>query len=106
MPYGDPSDPEYRRLKYVRYTDDALLGFVGPKSEAREIKWQIGNFLWEMLQLEMSKEKTLITNATEEHARFLGYEVSMAKADSQMCGKRRSINGVPILKVPSEVARE
>src|SRR5512135_3697777 len=31
-------DPHYRRLKYVRYADDFLLGFVGPKSEAKTIR--------------------------------------------------------------------
>jgi group II intron reverse transcriptase/maturase len=37
LPAGDPNDPDFRRLKYVRYCDDWLLGFAGPKSEAEEI---------------------------------------------------------------------
>jgi group II intron reverse transcriptase/maturase len=35
MPSRDPQDPEYRRLRYIRYADDWLLGFCGPRSEAR-----------------------------------------------------------------------
>src|SRR6266487_4252214 len=38
LPSQDPDDPDFRRLKYVRYADDFLLGFVGPRSEAEEIK--------------------------------------------------------------------
>jgi len=33
LPSIDPMDPGYRRLRYVRYADDHLLGFTGPKAE-------------------------------------------------------------------------
>ena len=65
------NDPNFRRLLYVRYADDFLLGFIGPKSEAEEIKQQIGKFLQEELKLELSDTKTLITHARTEAARFL-----------------------------------
>ena len=58
-------DPAYRRLKYVRYADDFLLGFHGPESEAETIKGRIGDFLRDHLKLELSPEKTLITPASE-----------------------------------------
>ncbi len=38
LPSQDMADPTYRRLRYVRYADDWLLGFAGPKAEAAEIK--------------------------------------------------------------------
>ena len=38
LPSQDPDDPAYRRLHYVRYADDWLLGFAGPKAEAETIK--------------------------------------------------------------------
>src|SRR5712692_5642389 len=38
LPSQNPADPAYRRLHYVRYADDWLLGFAGPKAEAEEIK--------------------------------------------------------------------
>lgn len=103
-PYGDPEDPEFRRLKYVRYADDFLLGFVGPRTEAEEIKRRVGAFL-QSIGLTMSEEKTLITNATTGRARFLGYEVTMAKGDSRKYDGRRSINGQPTLRVPQDVVR-
>jgi group II intron reverse transcriptase/maturase len=37
-PNVDPNDPGYRRLRYIRYADDFLLGFNGPRDEAEEIK--------------------------------------------------------------------
>src|SRR5215469_14365442 len=61
LPWGDPNDPGYRRLRYVRYADDWLLGFSGPKKEAEEIKSRIGAFLRDELKLELSDSKTLIT---------------------------------------------
>ncbi len=72
----DTNDPDYRRLRYVRYADDFLLGFIGPREEAEEIKQQLGTFLQEDLKLELSQAKTLITHARTEAARFLGYEIT------------------------------
>ncbi|MEM9824893.1 MAG: hypothetical protein AAF985_27665, partial [Bacteroidota bacterium] len=45
----DPTDPNFRRLRYCRYADDFILGFVGTKSEAREIKARISHFLSDKL---------------------------------------------------------
>ncbi|MCX5182974.1 reverse transcriptase/maturase family protein [Streptomyces sp. NBC_00268] len=69
MPSGDPQDPGYRRLRYVRYADDTLLGFTGPKAEAEEIKERLTQFLRTELKLELSPEKTLITHARTTTAR-------------------------------------
>jgi hypothetical protein len=37
IPSGDPSDAGFRRLRYVRYCDDWLLGFTGPKRAFRDV---------------------------------------------------------------------
>ena len=100
LPSVDANDPNYRRLKYVRYADDFLLGFIGPKSEALEIKRKIGIFL-ETLGLRMSEKKTLITHATTGRARFLGYDIYIAKSN-----ERRAVNGMPRLSVPREIAKD
>jgi group II intron reverse transcriptase/maturase len=106
LPAGDPTDPNYRRLRYVRYADDFLLGFIGPRSEAEEIKRQVGAFLCEELKLELSHEKTLITHARTQCARFLGYEVSVLQDDTARTHSgRRRINGVVGLRVPRAVIR-
>jgi hypothetical protein len=38
LPSIDIHDPNYRRLRYCRYADDFILGFIGPKSEAETIR--------------------------------------------------------------------
>jgi group II intron reverse transcriptase/maturase len=99
-------DPDFRRLRYVRYADDFLLGFIGPKEEAEEIKRRIGEFLQRELKLELSKTKTLITHAREERARFLGYEIGTTQNNSKQTNKRRSVNGAIWLGVPKDVIEE
>src|SRR3954470_1599392 len=60
LPSKDPYDPDFRRLRYVRYADDWLLGFAGPRHEAEEIKARITAFLLDELRLELSESKTLV----------------------------------------------
>ncbi|MFL5704401.1 MAG: reverse transcriptase domain-containing protein [Ktedonobacteraceae bacterium] len=110
LPSQNPTDPNFRRLRYCRYADDFLLGFVGPKAEAEEIKQQIKTFLQEELHLELSEAKTLITHAKSEAARFLGYEIITLQKDtkqiaSQYGSRRRSINGQIGLRIPRDVLR-
>lgn len=98
-------DPEFRRLKYVRYADDFLLGFVGTCQEAEEIKSRLSAFLREQLKLELSEEKTLITHARSEKARFLGYELCITQDDRKHTNGRRSVNAVVNLRVPKSVLK-
>ncbi len=107
LPSGDPSDPEYRRLRYVRYADDFVLGFIGPKAEAREIRESLETFLRDSLALELSREKTFITHATSKAARFLGYELVNQQADDKHDHRgRRRVNGQIGLRVPANVIEQ
>lgn len=104
LPSKDTHDPDFRRLRYVRYADDFLLGFLGPKAEAETIKEKLRTFLRESLKLELSPEKTLITHASTQAARFLGYDILALRCDTKHDRlKRRVINGVIGLRVPAEV---
>ena len=105
LPTGDPYDPGYRRLRYVRYADDILLGFAGPKAEAEEIKRRLAQFLQEDLKLELSETKTLITHARTSAARFLGYEITTQHADQIITDGRRTANGSIRLRVPGDVIK-
>jgi len=109
VPSGDLNDPGYRRLRYTRYADDHLLGFIGPKAEAEEIKDRLAAFLREQLKLELSAQKTLITHARTGAARYLGYDISVWHCDSKVTrgqrATRRSINGHIVLRVPDEVIK-
>ena len=110
-PAGDPNDPDYRRLRYIRYADDHLLGFIGPKAEAETIKQRLATFLRDDLKLELNQDKTLITHGRTQAARFLGYEITVQHADEKVSrGGRinrglRSINGKIQLRVPKDVVK-
>lgn len=88
FPSGDEMDGSYRRLKYIRYADDFILGVIGSKEEAQRIKEDIKSFLSESLALELSEEKTLITH-TGKSAKFLGYEITVTRNNHQ----RRDVQG-------------
>ncbi len=106
LPSLDPQDPGYRRLRYVRYCDDHLLGFIGPKAEAEEIKTRLAVFLRDDLKLEPNEEKTLITHARTGVARFLGYEITVRHAGARKLTRgRRSANGSIGLRVPTTVIK-
>ena len=85
----DPQDPNFRRLYYQRYADDFLVGVIGSKADAVALKAWLGDHLRTELQLELSAEKTLITNA-KERVRFLGYDIMREK-------------GVRVLRVHTKV---
>jgi len=100
----DPNDPVYRRLRYVRYADDFLLGFVGPKKEAEAIRRRLGGYLRDELKLTLSPEKTLITHARDEKAKFLGHEITVTRCGSLIAEDgRRVTNGNIALLMPRRV---
>ena len=67
------------------------------------MKQQLGHFLQETLKLEMSQEKTLITHASTEKARFLNYHIVNQQCDTKHTKKRRIANGRIGLLVPPDV---
>jgi len=106
LPSKDFNDPNYRRLRYVRYADDFLLGFCGPKQEAEEIKDRLRDFLQESLKLNLSPEKTLITHARTQKARFLGYEICVSHNNLHRANGVRRSNGKVCLLIPSDVIND
>jgi group II intron reverse transcriptase/maturase len=100
IPRGDPGDPRYRRLRYIRYADDHLLGFTGPRAEAEQIKQRLAAFLHDDLKLELNEDKTLITHARTQAASFLGYQITV-----QHSRDRPAVNGVVRLRVPRPVIK-
>jgi len=104
-PCTDQFDSEYRRLRYIRYADDFLLGFAGPKDEAEEIKEQLKMFLRDHLKLDLSSDKTLITNALTEKAKFLGYDISANALLYHGKGYGRITLRIPIKKLSEKIAR-
>ncbi len=104
------NDPDFRRLRYMRYADDSILALDGSKKDAEEIKRKLEEFL-KSIKLEMSKEKTLTTHAEKDKARFLNYFISINWNDTKQtidCKgiKKRCINGGIKLEIPVDVSNE
>jgi len=76
-------DPSYKRLKYVRYADDFLIGIIGCKADCVEIRDNIHNFLLNELKLKFNLDKTIITNARDDKAHFLGMDISITPVSTK-----------------------
>lgn len=102
-PVVKPNDEDFKRMYYTRYADDFLIGMIGSKQEAQQVKQKLTKFLKEELQLNLSQEKTLITHSSKP-AQFLGYDVMVSRnQDRKMCkdGRmRRSKSYTCTLYVP------
>ncbi len=111
LPSGDPYDKNFRRIKYIRYADDVLLGFIGSKNEAIKIREEIAEFLKEELKLELSMDKTLITHAAKGRARFLNYEINAGIVNDKLTKgtdgiKKRALNYRIQLRMPKDVLKK
>ncbi|MFR9542287.1 MAG: reverse transcriptase domain-containing protein [Rikenellaceae bacterium] len=108
IPSANSMDSNYKRIKYTRYADDFLIGVIGSKSDCIKVKDDITNFLCNRLKLELSTEKTLITNA-QNPAKFLGFEIYIRKSNKtrrDMYGNPiRSLNGKVVLELNADVLR-
>ena len=67
-------DANWRKLKYVRYADDILLGFIGPRHEAISILTEISNFASVYCSLDLSIPKSGVVHH-EKGVQFLGYKL-------------------------------
>lgn len=109
IPYSDPFDTGYKRLQYIRYADDFLIGVIGSKEDAQAIKAQVSAFAASSLKLELSDEKTLVTHSAKR-ARFLGYDIYIRRSNAAKRDKNgrltRSLNGSVCLELPSDIMRK
>lgn len=107
-PHTDPMDSDFKRLQYVRYADDFIVGIIGSKEDARRLKSKIKEYLENSLKLELSEEKILITNSSDK-AKFLGYEIYVRKTNVVTTNKKgiksRNLNGTVCLSVSMKAIR-
>lgn len=85
------------RIHYCRYADDWIIGIVGDRSLAERLKAEVGNFLQDTLKLEMSKEKTKITNLSVDRAHFLGVEIHVPNPRESKLVTRNMMDGRKIV---------
>ena len=109
FPYSDQFDANYRRIQYVRYADDFIVGVIGSKEDAQAVKEQIGAFVANALKLELSDEKTLVTHSAKR-ARFLGYDIYVRRSNVAQKDKKgrkiRFLSGTVCLELPMEIMRK
>ena len=51
-------DADYKRIVYTRYADDFLIGIIGSKEDATQLKENLTIFLKEKLDLELSQDNS------------------------------------------------
>jgi len=92
-----------KKLKYVRYADDFLVGVNGSHEDCVELKHKLTEFISNTLKMELSDEKTLITHSNQ-YARFLGYDVRVRRDGAVRRRKdnvlQRTLNNSVELNVP------
>jgi group II intron reverse transcriptase/maturase len=111
MPAVEVNDPNFIRIKYLRYADDWLVGICGPRTLAEQVKEELNSFLHDHLKLTLSEEKTRITHAREEQAQFLGTQLFIGRGGIQRVVtinnglskpfKRRSTGSEIIMETPT-----
>lgn len=62
IPCKDPIDSNFRRLQYVRYAEEFIIGIIGSKADEQAVKQKISQYNSETLRLELSDEKTFIND--------------------------------------------
>jgi RNA-directed DNA polymerase len=114
LPASNPLDPDYRRLFYVRYADDFLIGIIGNKQEATQVFNEVQNFLNTTLKLEISEEKSGIHHA-KEGTSFLGYVVKnlsnekllkVHRKETKVVATQRTVRDRLSLRVPDHKMSE
>lgn len=88
--FADPMDSNYKRMQYVRYADDFIIGVIGNKEDCLKIKQDLTVFLEDKLKLGLSQDKTLITNSTNK-ARFLGYDIQVKRSSHTKTDKNGNL---------------
>ena len=94
IPAMQVNDPDFIRVRYLRYADDWIIGICGSQALAEDLKQQIKTVLWEKLKLTLSEEKTRITNARTEEASFLGTMLQIGRGGEAKVKQQKNCLGI------------
>ena len=99
-------DPNFKRMRFVRYADDFVISIIGSKAEANSILKEVDNFMTKKLKVELAKEKTGVLHASTG-TRFLGYDIKIVRNSHRVVktrgGTRRPMMaGIATLEWPME----
>lgn len=82
VPTSDSHDPNFRRMRHIRYADDFVIGIIGSKAEAMALLTDLHAFMADRLKVELAAEKTGVVHATEG-SRFLGYDIKIVSSANE-----------------------
>lgn len=107
-PTTQTHDPNFRRMRFVRYADDFVISIIGSKADAQQILAHLHAFMTQRLKVELADDKTGIVHGAKG-TRFLGYDISIVSAPNRVRrtrgGVRRSmLVGTATLQWPTELA--
>lgn len=69
----------FKRIYYIRYADEILLGLITSKKDAKKIIIKINKFLYKYLKLNLNLNNCLINLSYENSVEFLGFLISRYK---------------------------
>jgi len=101
-------DPNFRRMRFVRYADDFVIAIIGAKADAQQTLVELTAFMTQTLKVELAADKTGIVHGSEG-TRFLGYDIKIVTDPKRVVrtlgGSRRSMmSGSATLEWPMERA--
>lgn len=86
---SDTTDPNFRRLEYIRYADDFVILVAGSLKDAGFIKAKVKDILKTKCGLELNDENTTINNMTKKWS-YLGTEIRKMRVNSTWLVKHAS----------------
>lgn len=72
--YSTITKPEF----FIRYADDWVI-ITNNKSSAEYWKYKVGKYLRDTMKLELSEEKTHVTNMRKKAIKFLGFKIKVVQ---------------------------
>jgi group II intron reverse transcriptase/maturase len=93
IPIGNPLDPNFKRLEYIRYADDFVILIEGNKNDAINVKNIAREFLFAHCGLTLNPDKTIISNLSDNNFSFLGAEIHKLKKESTHLIRTRNTYG-------------
>jgi hypothetical protein len=101
----DLADKEFRRLYYIRYADDFIVGIDSDISTAKNVSQDIVKFISDELKMDLKQQQ--IINYRHERAMFLGFIIKGTAFQNRPI--RTNIKGVkyrvtprPVILIPME----
>ncbi|MCL2299580.1 MAG: reverse transcriptase domain-containing protein [Firmicutes bacterium] len=83
-------EADFTRIQYNRYADDFLVGVIGSKEDALQMKEALRRFLRDRLCLTLSEEKTKVTHSSD-FVRYLGYDITVSRDQSVARDRRGTL---------------